>query len=310
MQLRYQYRLNPTPGQQAALARAFGCARVVFNDAIAAREAARRDGQPYPKDAELSTALTAVKQTPERAWLTEVSSVVLQQALADANTAYRNFFASLAGKRKGTKLGAPRFRSRRACSRAAIASLNTTRAHPNARASAACCPGVGLRRYWYRSCTNPNLATGSDRFRREPSPRIDGRDHAGRVHGLRGRTGRVQRRKQSRPPARERPTDGRRVETGEHPSQVCRRGGCGRSSPSWSGTTGGRNDCGRVPTSPARSAVHHCRCCGSTSSSRTARSRARSALGGPPACAFTSAVNDGALAVLPGDVAYVDTVDR
>jgi putative transposase len=38
---------------------------------------------------------------------------VLQQALADANAAYRNFFASLAGKRKGPKLGAPRFRSKR-----------------------------------------------------------------------------------------------------------------------------------------------------------------------------------------------------
>lgn len=111
--LRYQYRLNPTPGQQAALARAFGCARVVFNDAIAARESARRDHLPYPKDAELSKALTAVKKTPERAWLTEVSSVVLQQALADANTAYRNFFASLTGKRKGRTVGAPRFRSRR-----------------------------------------------------------------------------------------------------------------------------------------------------------------------------------------------------
>ncbi len=39
--------------------------------------------------------------------------MVLQQALADANTAYRNFFASLKGTRKGRRLGAPRFRSRR-----------------------------------------------------------------------------------------------------------------------------------------------------------------------------------------------------
>ncbi len=58
-------------------------------------------------------ALTAAKKTQERAWLAEVSSVVLQQALADANTAYRNFFASITGKRKGSRLGAPGFRSRR-----------------------------------------------------------------------------------------------------------------------------------------------------------------------------------------------------
>jgi putative transposase len=42
-----------------------------------------------------------------------VSSVVLQQALADLNTAYRNFFASITGKRKGRKVAAPRFRSRK-----------------------------------------------------------------------------------------------------------------------------------------------------------------------------------------------------
>ena len=36
VQLRYSFRLYPSPGQQQALARAFGCARVVFNDALAA----------------------------------------------------------------------------------------------------------------------------------------------------------------------------------------------------------------------------------------------------------------------------------
>jgi len=34
VQLRYNYRLYPGPGQRQALARAFGCARVVFNDAL------------------------------------------------------------------------------------------------------------------------------------------------------------------------------------------------------------------------------------------------------------------------------------
>jgi putative transposase len=57
--------------------------------------------------------LTAAKATPERLWLTEVSSVVLQQALADLNAAYRNFFASIKGARKGPKVARPRFRSRK-----------------------------------------------------------------------------------------------------------------------------------------------------------------------------------------------------
>jgi putative transposase len=113
VQLRYNYRLYPDTAQRKALARSFGCARVVFNDGLRARQQARAEGQPYLSDAELSKRVTAAKGTPERAWLSEVSSVVLQQALADLNTACRNFFASVSGKRKGRNVGPPRFRSRK-----------------------------------------------------------------------------------------------------------------------------------------------------------------------------------------------------
>ncbi|NJC84855.1 transposase [Planosporangium mesophilum] len=114
MQLRYNFRVYPTPGQQQALARAFGCARVVFNDGLRARQAAREAGLPYVSDAELSKqVITQAKTTEARAWLGEVSAVVLQQALADLNTAYRNFFASVTGRRKGRKVAPPRLRSRK-----------------------------------------------------------------------------------------------------------------------------------------------------------------------------------------------------
>ncbi len=108
MQLRYSYRLYPTAGQRSALARAFGCARVVFNDALAARQQARAAGLPFLTDADLSARLTAV---------------ILQQSLADLTTAYRRFFAyrkALAewqrSGRKGPKprqVGLPRFKSRK-----------------------------------------------------------------------------------------------------------------------------------------------------------------------------------------------------
>ncbi|MDQ0993593.1 transposase [Streptomyces sp. V3I7] len=114
MQLRYRFRLYPDTGQQAALAKAFGCARVVFNDAVRAREDARQAGQPFPTAGQLSRKLiTEAKRTAERSWLGEVSAVILQQSLRDAETAYRNFFASLKGTRKGPKAGAPRFKSRK-----------------------------------------------------------------------------------------------------------------------------------------------------------------------------------------------------
>lgn len=109
---RYRYRAYPTQGQAKAASRLFGCTRVVWNDALAAREQARRNGEPVPTRGELSAALTASKRTPERQWLTEVSSVPLQQTLADLDRAYRNFFDSHTGKRKGRKMWPPKFKKR------------------------------------------------------------------------------------------------------------------------------------------------------------------------------------------------------
>jgi putative transposase len=99
---------------------------VVFNDALAARKAAYEAGEPYITDAALSVRLTASKKTPERAWLTEVSAAVLQQALADLNAAYRNYFDSVSGKRRGPKIAPPRFRSRKD-SRQAVRFTSNTR---------------------------------------------------------------------------------------------------------------------------------------------------------------------------------------
>ncbi|WP_405837099.1 transposase [Streptomyces platensis] len=112
MQLRYAFRMYPNGPQRSALARAFGCARVVYNDALRARETARADGEAFPKTGDLSKLLiTEAKKTEERAWLGEVSAVVLQQSLRDLDTAYRNFFDGLKGKRP--RMGAPRFKSRK-----------------------------------------------------------------------------------------------------------------------------------------------------------------------------------------------------
>ena len=123
VQLRYSYRLYPAPGQRSALGRAFGCARVVFNDGLRARQDAHAAGLAYITDAELSAALATAKGTPARAWLGEVSAVILQHSVADLNTAYRRFFDYRkalrewkAAGRKGPQpreVGLPRFKSRK-----------------------------------------------------------------------------------------------------------------------------------------------------------------------------------------------------
>ncbi|WP_318216560.1 RNA-guided endonuclease TnpB family protein [Streptomyces sp. SCL15-6] len=114
MQLRYNYRAYPDATQRRALARAFGCARVVWNDCLRARKQAHTAELAYVTSAELSRVrITQAKRTEERAWLAEVSAVVLQQSLRDLDAAYKNFFDSLKGKRAGRKVGPPRYKSKK-----------------------------------------------------------------------------------------------------------------------------------------------------------------------------------------------------
>ena len=108
MKARYQYRFYPTDQQKQSLAQLFGCVRVVWNDALAICKASEK----LPGYSKLSALLTLAKKTDGREWLAQVSSVPLQQSLRNLDTAYRNFFNSRNGKRKGGKLGSPRFKKK------------------------------------------------------------------------------------------------------------------------------------------------------------------------------------------------------
>ncbi|EFL18454.1 RNA-guided endonuclease TnpB family protein [Streptomyces sp. C] len=113
MKLRYQFWLYPSAPQRTMLAEAFGCARIVFNDALRARQDAYRQGAMRPTAAELSKRfVTDAKKTDERHWLDDASAVVLQQSLRDLETAYSNFFASGNGTRKGPRTGPPKFKKK------------------------------------------------------------------------------------------------------------------------------------------------------------------------------------------------------
>jgi putative transposase len=108
MKARYQYRFYPTNQQRQSLAQLFGCVRVVWNDALALCKSSDK----LPNYNQLSALLTGAKKTEERAWLNDVSCVPLQQVLRHLATAYKNFFNSLQKKRKGVKLGAPKFKKK------------------------------------------------------------------------------------------------------------------------------------------------------------------------------------------------------
>ena len=98
----FKYRFYPTDAQAAELSRTFGCVRKVYNMALAARTEAwtRQERVNYNPT---SAMLTAWKKTEELAFLNEVSSVPLQQALRHLQVAFTNFF--------GKRAKYPRFKS-------------------------------------------------------------------------------------------------------------------------------------------------------------------------------------------------------
>jgi putative transposase len=92
----FKYRCYPTPAQAAELERTFGCVRLVYNRALEERTRAWRFEQRSVSYVETSAMLTTWKRTPELAFLSEVSSVPLQQALRHLQGAFANFFAQRA----------------------------------------------------------------------------------------------------------------------------------------------------------------------------------------------------------------------
>lgn len=109
MKARYQYRFYPTEQQCQSLAQVFGCVRVVWNDALAIC----KQSEKLPSNNDLQKlVITQSKKTVEREWLTTVSNIPLQQSVADLGVAYKNFFDSLKGKRKGKKVGTPKFKKK------------------------------------------------------------------------------------------------------------------------------------------------------------------------------------------------------
>lgn len=81
----------------------------MWNDALAFC----KDSEKLPSYNALSKRLTECKQTEEKIWLTDVSAVPLQQSIRNLSAAYKNFFDSVNGKRKGKKVNPPKFKSRR-----------------------------------------------------------------------------------------------------------------------------------------------------------------------------------------------------
>ena len=93
MRTAYKVRAYPDPEQAAILSRTFGCVRVVWNRTLATRHARYEAEGKSTSYRESDAALTAMKKLPDLAWLNEVSSVPLQQALRHQHKAFEAFVA-------------------------------------------------------------------------------------------------------------------------------------------------------------------------------------------------------------------------
>ena len=105
MKLSYRYRFYPTPVQADLLARTFGCVRWVYNWGLETRERAYREHGETLSAYDLKKRLPALKRAEGTEWLSEVSSVPLQEAVIHLGTALDKLFAGRGGR--------PRFKSRR-----------------------------------------------------------------------------------------------------------------------------------------------------------------------------------------------------
>ena len=105
----FKYRFYPTPSQEVLLRKTLGCSRFVYNHFLALRIKEWTTNQKTVSYNETSSILTQLKKEEETKWLSDVSSVALQQSLQHLQEAYNNFFKSL---KKNQRVGFPRFKKK------------------------------------------------------------------------------------------------------------------------------------------------------------------------------------------------------
>ncbi|MDO5628521.1 MAG: RNA-guided endonuclease TnpB family protein [Mobilicoccus sp.] len=136
VQRAYRVVLDPTPAQVEALSRHAGASRAAFNHALAAKIGAHRrwaqdialatydpqsprDPEKAYAEARKSTkmampgfASTTASFVAEHLWAGEVNRYAISSGTRAADTAWRNWLDSLSGRRRGRRVGYPRFKKR------------------------------------------------------------------------------------------------------------------------------------------------------------------------------------------------------
>lgn len=97
-------RIYPNKPQLEMIHKSFGCARFVYNQALALKIDRYEKFKEYIPIVEISKMITFWKKTEEREWLKEANAQSLQQALRHLDSAYAKFFKE--------KKGFPKFKKK------------------------------------------------------------------------------------------------------------------------------------------------------------------------------------------------------
>lgn len=110
---RFTYQVTAPADTAVRLGRVFGACRFVYNAYLDLARTARGAGGKHPSWIDgIREIVTEGRRRPETAWLRDIPVSALQVAVRNGHRAYENFFASVTGRRKGRKVGFPRFKKR------------------------------------------------------------------------------------------------------------------------------------------------------------------------------------------------------
>ena len=108
-------RLYPTEDQRILLNKTFGCCRLLYNERLAEHKEWYNQNKDLPKDQRSKFKGKLPKQLRKEKYefLGEVIAEPLINSQRNCEQAFSNFFKSTSGKRKGRKVGFPRFKAKR-----------------------------------------------------------------------------------------------------------------------------------------------------------------------------------------------------
>lgn len=109
----YKFRLYPNEEQEILINKTFGCTRYIYNQMLSERKNVYENLKNNKEELKKYKYQTEKDYKQEVEWLKEVDSIALQQSRIDLEMAYKNLFSSQSGKRKGKKIGFPKFKSKK-----------------------------------------------------------------------------------------------------------------------------------------------------------------------------------------------------